>query len=220
MARDIQAPTVENGREFHPAFGAVELININSNPGAALFDSEILHQHYVVMRIHTASRARGLHRDQISTEQRVVEIAMSQAQWAQLVSSANRGSTPVTITWTREDGATPEIEYAPRMQETIDEVRAASEKVYQEAMAALRIAEEKPTKANVRAARIMLENATPNTVFAAESLASHVEKTVTRAKADIESLVADAAKRHGLNVDVDPNRALGFGDEGPRMIEG
>lgn len=65
-----------------------------------------------------------------------------------------------------------------------------------------------PTKANLRALRGALEGATRNVDYTTQTLDEHVEKVVTKAKADVEAMVA-YAQMHGGPLRV----ALGAGED-------
>jgi hypothetical protein len=218
--RQVQQPTVlDSGlrgavRETHPAFGKAILNKHRHTPGAVLFDSEIRHPQTVVLTIEGATRERDLNRDWIHADSRpIVEIEMSMAQWADLISSfGNGGGVPVTIRRTQNEVFVPELPYAPRLAQSQAEVEGAADRMFEEVKAKLAAVEEKPTKANIRALRIALDNATPNVGFAAESLTEHVEKVVTKARADIEAMVTLASEHAGLEAGDRPRIAIG-GDQ-------
>ena len=171
---------------------------MQSTPGIVLFDSDIRHQHYVMVRLGRAERRRDLHRDWIGKRQEIVEVAMSEAQWASFVSSMNTGDgVPCTIE--RHDGEfMPGVPYEPRLAESMDEVRGAGEKVMAHIREAFEKVEEKPTKANIKSLRHAIENAPRNMSFAAESLTEHAENVVQRARADIEAMVQSKAAQLNL----------------------
>lgn len=195
MKREVQpVGTDERGYEVHPAFGMARAARVSSTPGAVLFDSELRHQHYVILSISGAERKRDLKRDWIHSTKRVVEIAMSEAQWAQLVSSMNTEGTPVTLTDIGSEQL-PQLPYEPRMAVQMDEVKKAVAEQLSHIQEALAAYEARPTKAGLRSLRFAVENTPNNVAFAAEALAEHVENTVTRAKADIEAMVAHAEAR-------------------------
>jgi hypothetical protein len=212
-----QEPTLnEYGDEVHPAFGNINMNRSQVTPGASLFDSEIRHRNVVTMRIQGASRKRSLNRDWIHPSSRpIIEVHMSEAQWASMVSSFHDGSgTSCTITYTREDGQIPDIPFAPRMEQSMTEVKEAAHRQYEEALEALRAVEEKPTKANVRSLRIALENAASNVSYTAETMTEHAENVVQKARADIEAMVTAHAEHLGLNAaDTVAALALGSGEE-------
>jgi hypothetical protein len=200
MKRPSQEPTIdERGEESHPAFGMVQVTRVSqSPPGASLFDSEIRHSHYVLLRIKTADRKRDLNRDWIHSRRELVEVGMSESQWASLVSSFNTEGVPCTIRSTPEDHMVPEPPFSPRLALSTAETGNAAHRAFDRARAALELVEEKPTKANVRALRIALDQAAPNVEYAARSLTEHTENVVEKARADIEAMVAAKAKSLGL----------------------
>lgn len=208
----IEEPVIDaDGDESHPAFGLVSVNRRSCSPGAVLFDSEITHQRVVVLQVHGATRKRGLNRDWIHPERAPkIEIEMSEAQWASLVSSFGTQGTPCTLTFTQEDGRLPEIPFAPRLEISQQEVREAAHEQYARALDALQAVEEKATKANVRALRIALENASANVEYTARTMTEHAENVVTKARADIEAMVLQHAQALGL----DPAAVTGL-----RMLE-
>lgn len=182
----------EQGYEEHPSFGMVRVVRSSGTP-VSLFDSEIKHQHFVTLTINRADRRRELNNDWIHPTKQLIEIEMSEAQWAQVISSVGSSGTPVTIRWTGADGLIPRPPYAPRMEHSLAEVRDAAQKMFDKAMDALAAAEARPTKANLRNLRLRMEQSAGNVVFAAQSLDEHIEKTVAHAKADIEAMTIAAS---------------------------
>ena len=197
--------------ETHPAWALIGVHRVSSTPGKALFDSDIRHQHYIVIHLEEAERKRDLHRDWImgSRRRRIVEVAMSEAQWASFVSSINTSGVPATIL-EREGVDVPEVPYEPRLRESMDEVRDAARRSQEKVLEAFRAYEEHKTAGNLRSLRAAIENLPSNLAYAAESLNEHVENVVQRARADIEAFVVQKAEQLGL----DPGEIL----EGPPML--
>lgn len=207
-------PTVEEGgEEKHPAWALIGASRVSTSPpGAALFDSDIRHQHYVVVRIRRASRDRHLNRDWLHGREEIIEVAMSEAQWASFVSSMNTGDgVPATIT--RFDGPVPGVIHEPRLAESMDEVRDAGKKALAHIEEAFKKVEEKPTKANIKSLRHAIENAPSNMRFAAESLTEHAENVVQRARADIEAMVLSKAEHLGIDPAEAGRLELGGGED-------
>ena len=217
--RPVPPTEDERGNEVHPAWGLVSASRVSSTPGAILFDSDIRHGHYISLKVTRASRDRGLHRDWIHEVGGLplIEIAMSEAQWAAMTSSMNTSGVPCTIRATETQANVDGLAYEPRLQVSMAEVRAAADAIEQRLHAAVAAVEEKPTKANLRALRLALEGTKPNLDFAAKSLSEHAENVVQKARNDIESMVTQRAMQLG----VDP-KSMAFtleGEEPVKMIE-
>jgi hypothetical protein len=200
VARDIVDPTVdEKGREYHPAWALIGAHRVSHGGGAVLFDSDIRHEHYVTVRISTASRMRDLNRDWLLSEREFVEVAMSEAQWASFVSSMNSGQgVPCTLTRREDELNVPGMPYEPRLQQSMAEVRGAADKTIAAIREAFDTYAAHKTVGNLRSLQYAIENATPNVMFAAKSLTEHAENVVQRAKADIEAMVVHKARQLGI----------------------
>lgn len=204
MAREIVEPTEQdNGYESHPAWVLIGASRVSqSPPGQALFDSDIRHQHYVVVTLKRAERKRDLNHDWKHGRETIVEVAMSEAQWASFVSSMNTGDgVPATLQWdaTQENPMVPGVPYAPRLQVSMEEVHGAAWKAQKKVEDAFAAYKEKKSAANLRDLEIAIGHMTPNMDFAARSLSEHAENVVQRARADIESFVVAKAKQLGLD---------------------
>jgi len=91
--RDIQET------EQAPYMGTVQVSRVSSGPpGGVLFDSEHGHQHFIQLRINSAYRVRSLSHDWVHQDKELVEVSMTEAQWASMISTLNHGSgTPCTL---------------------------------------------------------------------------------------------------------------------------
>lgn len=204
MAREIVEPTTtrvrdEEVEQEHPAWGMIGASRV-SGSGAVLHDSDIRHQHYVTVKISTGSRTRHLLRDWLRPRKEIIEVALSEAQWASFVSSMNSGNgVPCTILFREGVGDVPGMPYAPRLQESMDEVRGAAERAAEQVRAAFAAYEEKKSAANLRTLKYAIANMPANITFAAASLNEHAEDVVTKARHDIEAVVVEKAKQLGLD---------------------
>jgi hypothetical protein len=218
MSRKIEQPREdEYGHEIHPAWVVVGAYRGTvSPPGAALFDSDIRHQHVITVRVSEARRKRNLHRDWIGDVKPIVEFTMSEAQWASFVSSMNSGSgVPATLGY-REGKSVPGVPYDPRLQASLDEVRGAAERAQADVLVAFREYQEHKTAGNLRSLQAAIENMPANISFAGEQLSEHAENVVQRAKADIEAFVVNKAQQLGLDPgELDGSPALTSGEESP-----
>lgn len=200
MARpDIEQPTRdERGDEHHPAFGMIGASRVSSG-GATLFQSDIQHQHTVMVRIKGASRRRDLNHDYVYAENEIIEIEMSEAQWASFVSTMNVGDgVPCTI---RHQGRqwTPELPFQPRMAESMAEVRGAADKAMRTVLKAFENYAEHRTKGNLQSLEHAIRNLPANLTFASRSMEEHAENVVQRARADVEAMMLTKAKQLGID---------------------
>jgi hypothetical protein len=201
MKRDVTEPTLDKWEhEVHPAFGLIGASRVsNSPPGSVLFDSDIRHQHSVVVRVSTATRKRDLSHDWIHQDKEFLEVEMSEAQWASFVSSMNVGSgVPCTIRRREDDVFVDAPPYQPRLQESMREVHGAADKTFSQIKEALAAYEAHKTAANLRTLHYTIENATANVDYTARRMGEHAENVVQRARADIEAFVVNKAQQLGL----------------------
>jgi hypothetical protein len=206
MPRDI-IPISQNkyGDDVHPAFGQIRVNRISSTPGSVLFDSDIRHGHSVIIEISTASRKRDLNRDWIHGGRELMEVEMSEAQWASFVSSMGSSGVPCTLRATEQVHMVPGLEYDPRLAHSMKEVKEAADKTFgriQAAMAAFDALDSKATAKEKREAidkiRSETRSAEANISFVAKSLTEHAENVVQRSRADIEAMAYHAAQEMGL----------------------
>lgn len=199
--RETEPPTLnEHGDETHPAWGLIGASRVSSSPpGATLFDSDIRHQYYVVVRLRRASRKRDLGHDYKYGEEQLVEIAMSEAQWASFLSTMNVGEgVPCTIESVGRE-IVPGVEYEPRLAVSMDEVGNAAQKSMEEIQSAFDAYEQHKTKANRDTLKYAIRNAPANMAFAAKTLSEHAENVVQRARADVEAMVVSKAEQLGID---------------------
>ncbi len=88
----------EKDTETHESFGTMVVTRSINGSDVQLFGSSIKHSSTVSMSISKADRNRHLSRDWIHPTDEIIEIEMSQAQFADMITSAGLGGgTPVTI---------------------------------------------------------------------------------------------------------------------------
>lgn len=186
----------DHGAETHPSFGMLRAARVSGS--VTLFDSEIVHQHYVVVELHTATRKREINHDWIHPRKQVVSVAMSEAQWASFVSSMNTTGVPCTIEALPDDHMIPAAPFEPRLKQSVDYATSAADEMYDKVRERFERVKEKPTKANLRDLEIALDQVGANVGYAAKTLAEHVENVVVKARADIETMVARHAETLGI----------------------
>lgn len=93
----------------HPAYG---LISVTRPSGGRkeMFGSDLRHDNTVTIRIANAIEERSLGRSWYYEKGKILELDMTEAQWAKFVSSHGMSGTPVTLRYIREEGEIPGIE--------------------------------------------------------------------------------------------------------------
>lgn len=199
MARNIAPVTLnERGEETHPSFAVAHITRGSyggRNGGKVLFQSEVAHQHAVTLTVARATRERHLNQDWVYPGKDLIEITMTEAQWASLCASDNGRNVPVTLDWLQGEGMVPGFELEPRLAvtaaEAVDSAREAMKKI-EAAMAAL---EEKNTVANRKALRHAIDGLPKSVEFATKQLHEHVEKVKEQTKVELEAEALRAAQR-------------------------
>lgn len=203
-----QPPTkTQYGSEEHPAWGVISAARVSATPGVVLFDSDIKHGRTMRVTVQRATRSREGSHDYIhGSGPDLIEVEMSEAQWASFVSSTNTTGVPCTVRRTETDWNVPGVEYAPRLAHSMGEVKGAAAAAFvkiREARDAYEKALEEKAPAKVRnealrALHYAIENSAPNIHHAAKVLVEHTENVVQKARADIEAMVQAEASRLGI----------------------
>lgn len=187
--------------------------------GVPMFDSETRHQHIITLRIRTASRRRDLSRDWIHGEEELIEVAMTEAQWAQFVSSLNMGDgVPCTMTYRAGDhpdrplpsGSIP----GPTLPDNkVDQFHDEMLERMEKAIKKLNALKEAPgiNAKRKKEIELILQELDSNMGFVADQFSEHMEHYVSKAKTEVEAYMMAAIHRAGLS-------AL-LGKEGTPKIE-
>lgn len=231
MTREVTEPYLDkHGAERHPSWVVIGASRGSwSPPGVALFDSDIRHQHAITVTVREAYRHREIKHDWIGAAggKVLLEVVMSEAQWASFVSSMNSGDgVPATLRVKETDWNVPQAPYAPRLAITMAEAKDAAREAFADVLEALEayeklVAEKAPAKERKEAYRTLesrIRNAAPNVDYAGKKLAEHAENVVNRARADVEAFVLKKAQQLGLDPADVGGLALMPG-EGPGEVE-
>lgn len=212
------------GSEIHPSWVSVRFNKVAvSPPGAKLVASDVHHQHVVVMTVSRASRKRDLHRTWWHEERELIEVAMSEAQFAAAITSFGDGSAKPATLWRKDGEMIPDCAEdlgSTEIRQTIREVQTSAEDAIAhlaEKVAELnKLIEDKAGAKAIREAASSLthhvDNLPKNLRFTAESLQKTVETVVTKARYDIEAMVEGRAKALGIPAR-EVTLELGIGDQ-------
>lgn len=196
---DPQEPTIEKADgaiddsiERHPSYAQIGAFRVSG--GAYLYGSDFRHQHYITLQINESELHRSLSGDRPHPKRRLIEIAMSEAQWATFVSSLNQGSgVQCTLEYTTEKGLIPPIvhtkdrklqfsqEMADRFKMAVDALKDLDTLIDAAPLSG------KKKEALKRQLAVAEMNLAPNMDFVAERFDEHMEKTVEKAKSEVNA---------------------------------
>lgn len=210
----VSRPSGDVEIERHPAYGMVAV----SHPSGRtrLFGSKFEHQHSVMVRVSVAEAVRSphMHTTDYYPKQRLLEIEMTETQWASLLSRPGSLGQPCTLRFVAGERP-PEIEL---VESTADQLKRETDERMAATVAAVRDVAEALAETDMRQkdrrrlADLMcrLENAlTHNVTFTRERIHEEIAEVVEHAKTEVEAHVAEAVRRAGL-------RQLTEGVDGPR----
>lgn len=84
--------------ETHESYGMVGFSRTSCRPGVNLFGSAIKHANIITLRIKQAKKERSLNEDRYYGGESLIEVAMSQNQFAEAITAMNVGDgVPCTI---------------------------------------------------------------------------------------------------------------------------
>ncbi|MHC4372510.1 MAG: hypothetical protein ACYSW8_33325 [Planctomycetota bacterium] len=205
MARPYEKPVTEKregpGKDenctktTHPAFASGDTF---------LYGSEFRHNHYVTIEICKSEVNRDLSRDWYFSRREVIEVAMTESQWATFVSSMNMGSgIPCTI-------QSIDLEMVPGISHVADTRKQFDKDIRDR----LRIVEQSldDLEKAIDASRLSqkgkdellsllgyaTQNLTPNLTFVSDQFGEHMEETFEKAKVEIEAYINAAMNRAGV----------------------
>jgi hypothetical protein len=216
LKRKSKSPTEYS--ETHPSYGCISISQVQGR--GVLFGSEVTHQHFISITISEARRVVDEPREFVMSDRELIQVAMTQAQFAEMITSPNRGSgTPCTIErFTGDKGqpwvhprhggrpSPPEPEHYTKKYKNAmgertglisDKLKAAKEKADR-----LVNGEDKPTKENLRAVAAALYtaqmNLDQNLPYVMEEMEEGIEKRMSTAVSEFESYVAFSLQAKGL----------------------
>lgn len=189
----------------HPAFGELSVSRISGRTN--LFGSDFAHSSYVVIRVKDCELHRSLSNDRYFSGLRgMMELALSEAQWATFVSSFNMAGVPCTLQHVEGRGRIPELpdpksradQFGKEMQEDFDEALQELDDLKQAIEAAttgLSKVKQAALLKKVDTARAKLTSSAP---FVADQFGEHMEEQMERAKVEIHGYANSLFQRAGV----------------------
>lgn len=206
MSRDVQEPSVtENGSRkiyAHPAYGQLSASRVEG--GRVLYGSDFQHQRYIRIRISPSRLERNLANDWLHAGRPVIEVDVSEAQWATFVSSMNVGQgVPCTIAALQGETVPGIPDPVDRSAQFAGEVRSKLERAdkvlreLEEHIQACGVPKSKQADL-LNAVRAARNDVGSNVKFVAEQFDEHMERTVEAAKVEVNAYATNLVMRTGL----------------------
>ena len=206
--------------ETDPSFGVVRISRVTGQ--RRLFDSPFDHQHFLTLSISRAYRTRDdLHNTKVYPKGELIEVSMSEVQFANLITSLNMGQgTPCTISHlegkiikepapdqTRQTFAHEAREHFTDMAAMAKELEALTNKKASELKA------EQRERMKFLALKIH-QALTCDMDFFHEQFVETMEKAVSAAKAEIQAHVLNVVQQTGLTALKNMNLEIADKSEG------
>lgn len=210
MKRQIERPTVTDEsshptgghRETHPAFGQIGASRVNGT--AHLYGSDFTHHGYVEITIRRSTLQRSLSRDWAMGGDELIAVQLSNAQWAEFVSTMNSG---MGVQCTIDHVNRVPMPYLPPPASRAQQAEAEMLGKVQAMLATIAAARKEAEGLNItnKAKAVMLDMAdritqelSANIPFYMKSFGEHMEATVEKAKIEVNAYVENRIHRAGL----------------------
>ena len=194
----------------HPSYGLVHISRITGGPGAhKLFGSPLAH-HYGTIRlsIGIAKWIHGLHHDryQGSLRGEHIEIEMSAAQFADMITSLNMGGgTPCTIRYlagvevpSPPDHATEAEHIRDTFEDSLDKYKAKA-RSYRKRIEELTSKLSEKARKEIRIALDVIEDQlTANVPFVLKQFQEATTRITSAARAEVDSFVTNMIRAAGI----------------------
>jgi hypothetical protein len=185
-------------REEHPAYGIIGIAR-GSTTGRPLFGSDFLHHNIITLTLQHAVSERSLHRDWVHSAggPAIVEVSLSEAQWATMISTPNVGEgVPCTIERINGErmpdivpyGETRRAELNAEIKQTIEDLDTRLADLEAKATT-------KKMKFDIGIIRTHLRSNIP---FVAESFDKHADKVIEQMKIEVAAYMTGAIARAGI----------------------
>lgn len=203
-------PDKHHGSKFtHPSYATLHFSRVSGY--SELFDSSFTHHHYIIMRVHRAVKYTDGSHDFIHPGEELIEVAMSESQFARAITSMNMGSgSPCTLQRfnnksvdqplaedrinSHRDMVTSKLDGVMKKQEQLGKM-----------VAKWREDKHRPTMKELEELTGELERAAShfkaNMTFYAQCFEEHMERVVDDAKTEIEAHVLASAGKLGVSAE-------------------
>lgn len=190
----------------HPAYGQITLHKINGS--SVLYGSDFVHHQCVRITIHRSELNRSLSQDWHHQRDTLIEVDLSEAQWANYVSSFNLGSgVPCTLRYVANDEVPikpylpdPDLrrEYSVEVAKRLDDAALSLYKLKEKIKAETIKLPKKVQAELLEPIERAITQIKSNVPFVKESFDKHVEDSIEKAKVEVNAYATNIIMRAGL----------------------
>ena len=203
--------------ETHPSYGVIGVTRVFGR--GVLFGSEVQHHNFIKISISEANRVVRPPRESVMANRQLVEVYLTDAQFAQMITSPNQGdgvactisrfAGDVGKSWLTSHGGRPappaQEEYTKKYKDVMgDRAETVSQHIAgaKSKIDALMDGTVKPTKANLKdlqdALYMAQMNFDENMPYVMAEMTEGIEKKMATAVSEFESYVAFSLQAKGL----------------------
>lgn len=198
-----------NEPQSHPSYGQI-CFNRTESTGERFYGSELSQRSYVSLEIHESEIYRSLNADRYHPRKNIIRLRMSNAQFAELITSFNRGSgTPCTIERIKGEGFDlPEAEsrkevHSREFQERMKAFASNNVNTMNEILELSKGLSAKRREEIKRKLQRINSEVASNIPFFADQFQEHMDKVVNDAKCEVEGYVENKIRSAGLSAIAD-----------------
>lgn len=192
----------------HPAYAQIGVSRVSGH--ANLYDSDFSHKNFITISICRSEKYRGLNRDWHHGREELIEVMLSEAQWATFVSSPNvGGGVPCTLNNLRGESvpSLPDAKdtrslFKVEMNEMVAELQNDLSNITKELDGPLG---KKKVEDIRKSLELLNKRLTESTGFVADQFDEHIEHTVEKAKIEVNAYVTNLVHRIGLDAITNAN---------------
>lgn len=201
-----KGPLRDETIEEHESFGMISLARYTCNPPQHFFGSSIVHNGGVSLVIQTAERHRSLNSYRYHAQEHLIEINMTPAQLADLLTNLNMGDgIPCTIQWFngKKMEPCPEVNERKLIHQEFDKKMKSLGDALEELVQETRDLQQKPNVNKgdrarlVKMAETIQAQVAHNIPFIHAQFNEAIDATLNEAKADLESFVSQLTRNMG-----------------------
>ncbi len=213
VTRIVEGSTISETVTTHPAFGQISICR-QTGGRSALYGSDFDHQNAIALEITSSELHRNLSNDRYFPRDTKIKVAMSEAQFATLISSLNLGGgVPCTI----QRDHTGMVNGLPPPKARTEQFAAELVKAMERAVETTKTIEaligksglsKKKADELLREVQSVRRQINGNVTFVADQFDEHMENTIEAAKVEIGGYAAGLAQKMGIATLAGPNSPI------------